>query len=71
MDHLVCSQVEFDDDDNDIVTEPSCNKIDMSNIAFVNKRVVTNDNIADNKQYSSSKLQDKDNNILSSLPITS
>ena len=40
MGHLVRSQVECDDDDdaNDIVTEPTCNKIDMLNIDFDNNK---------------------------------
>ena len=43
----------------------------MLNIDFGNKRIATNDNNADNKQNSSSKLQDEDKNFLPSSPITS
>ena len=73
VDHLVCSQVKCNDDKdvNDTVTEPLCNKIDMSNIDFGNKWVEASNNNADSKQDSSSKLQDEDNNVLTSLSITS
>ena len=52
VDHLVHSQFNCDDNNNtdDIVSEPTCNKIDMSKIDFGNKRIATNDNNADNKQ---------------------
>ena len=43
VNHLVNSQVVCNVNNNpdDIVTEPACNKIDMSNIDFGNKRKAT------------------------------
>lgn len=73
MDHLVSFQIKCDEDDNDhtTLTEPTSNKIDMSNIDFGNNRIETRGNSTDSKQDSSSKLQVEDNKVLPSSSITS
>ena len=53
MDHLIHSQVIYDDNDNadDVVTEPTCNKIDMSNIDFGNKKKATSSKLQEQKEF--------------------
>ena len=52
VDYLVDSQVVEEDRDcaDDVVTEPSCNTIDMSGIDFGNKRKVTSPKLQKQKE---------------------
>ena len=75
MDHLVHSQVIGDDDDNtdDVETKPTCNKIDMSNIDFGNKRKKTSSKLQKQKEFLNSSEAPSmiASIIVDNLPVTS